>query len=505
VEHPWASPTSDVDQLRSAPTARLARRERFMTTIWVTEESAVATWRRRLKRYHDDWPPTGDALHLYLQDACSSFDGPITKIQIAPGATVSDLIFGYSGERPRCYARNEFEAALNGRNSEDGEVLVEAERLSAQRPSLGFVRPAHDGWVFESSTPVWSGTPEEARLQDGDVLLLRRTSLDSIVEAAVKRYLHRFIRASMIHVRSANDFYDFARFVPRDPEMAGDRDCLDGGTRPRVVLLYTDEDVHVASYIRTHYDNLDELSGESCNVYFIENPSAVDPFRFWRALLTEKLYVVWKILGWAEHVPYDKAQAYALARQLGVPYDALPCACIFSPTRRWDTPEIVPLHSNLTKIFRQLFERFRPSDTPAPVINAPKATCFLSHSSADKQVVRQVAVALQSLGIETWFDEWQMRAGDSVVGRIQEGLASASSIVLFFSSRSLESPWLKAELEAALHEQILTRKYDAIIPVMLDACELPILLRNYRQIEFGSDALRIAEEIRRTLQRTEPL
>jgi hypothetical protein len=62
-------------------------------------------------------------------------------------------------------------------------------------------------------------------------------------------------------------------------------------------------------------------------------------------------------------------------------------------------------------------------------------------------------------------------------------------------------PWLHAELEAALHAQIASRKFDAIIPVVLDPCEVPLLLRNHKRIEAGAGAPRIAEEIHRALQR----
>jgi hypothetical protein len=39
---------------------------------------------------------------------------------------------------------------------------------------------------------------------------------------------------------------------------------------------------------------------------------------------------------------------------------------------------------------------------------------FLSHSSADKTVVRELAERLRGDGIRVWFDEWEIKFGDSI-------------------------------------------------------------------------------------------
>jgi len=47
---------------------------------------------------------------------------------------------------------------------------------------------------------------------------------------------------------------------------------------------------------------------------------------------------------------------------------------------------------------------------------------LLSHSSKDKTVVRVVAERLRADGLRVWFDEWEIRAGDSIPAKIEEGL-----------------------------------------------------------------------------------
>jgi len=71
---------------------------------------------------------------------------------------------------------------------------------------------------------------------------------------------------------------------------------------------------------------------------------------------------------------------------------------------------------------------------------------FLSHSSKDKAVVRPLAERLQADGLRVWFDEWEIRPGDSIPAKIQEGLEHSRVLVLCMSANAFGSDW--AQLEA---------------------------------------------------------
>ena len=47
---------------------------------------------------------------------------------------------------------------------------------------------------------------------------------------------------------------------------------------------------------------------------------------------------------------------------------------------------------------------------------------FLSHSAKDKAVVRAVAERLRADKVRVWFDEWEIKPGDSIPAKIEEGL-----------------------------------------------------------------------------------
>ena len=47
---------------------------------------------------------------------------------------------------------------------------------------------------------------------------------------------------------------------------------------------------------------------------------------------------------------------------------------------------------------------------------------FLSYSSKDMAVVLPLAERLRKDGLKVWFDEWVLKAGDSIPAKIEEGL-----------------------------------------------------------------------------------
>ncbi len=84
---------------------------------------------------------------------------------------------------------------------------------------------------------------------------------------------------------------------------------------------------------------------------------------------------------------------------------------------------------------------------------------FLSHSSKDKRskpptsihdtggnpVVRDVAERLRKDGLRVWFDEWEIRPGDSIPAKIEEGLERSRVLVLCMSANAFGSDWAQLE------------------------------------------------------------
>ncbi|MGD9750432.1 MAG: TIR domain-containing protein [Acidimicrobiia bacterium] len=76
---------------------------------------------------------------------------------------------------------------------------------------------------------------------------------------------------------------------------------------------------------------------------------------------------------------------------------------------------------------------------------------FLSHSSADKVVVRQIAQALQLRGVRVWFDGQQLVAGESSAREhLSDALRSARSCAVLVGSRDIQN-WQRAEVDAVIN------------------------------------------------------
>jgi len=70
---------------------------------------------------------------------------------------------------------------------------------------------------------------------------------------------------------------------------------------------------------------------------------------------------------------------------------------------------------------------------------------FLSHSAKDKAVVRELAERLRTDGLKVWFDEWEIKPGDSIPAKIEEGLEQSRVLVLCTSANAFGSDWAQLE------------------------------------------------------------
>jgi hypothetical protein len=86
---------------------------------------------------------------------------------------------------------------------------------------------------------------------------------------------------------------------------------------------------------------------------------------------------------------------------------------------------------------------------------------FISHASEDKaEVVRPLAEALRAGGLSVWFDEFELKIGDSLRRKIDRGLASSRFGIVVLSQAFFGRGWPEYELDglvtrAVSGEQIL--------------------------------------------------
>ncbi len=121
-------------------------------------------------------------------------------------------------------------------------------------------------------------------------------------------------------------------------------------------------------------------------------------------------------------------------------------------------------------------------------LERPSVHVFICHASEDKPSARQLASAMKKLGADVWFDEWEIRVGDSIVQKINDALGEVSHLIVLLSASSIEKPWVRREFSSALMQQ-LSRKSIRVLPVRIDDCDIPPIIADikYADARLGMD------------------
>jgi hypothetical protein len=92
---------------------------------------------------------------------------------------------------------------------------------------------------------------------------------------------------------------------------------------------------------------------------------------------------------------------------------------------------------------------------------------FLSHSSKDNAVVREIAERLRADGLRVWFYDWELRPGDSIPAKSEEGLEHSRVLVLCISAHAFGSDWAQLEADTYRFRDPLNKER-RFIPLRLD-------------------------------------
>lgn len=113
-------------------------------------------------------------------------------------------------------------------------------------------------------------------------------------------------------------------------------------------------------------------------------------------------------------------------------------------------------------------------------------TVFLCHSSRDKSFVEKLANDLNNAGIGVWFDKWEIRVGDSIIDKINEGIGNGDYLAIVLSTASVASPWVNRELNAGLMRELQERSV-FVLPILLETCNIPPLISDKMYADFSAD------------------
>lgn len=89
---------------------------------------------------------------------------------------------------------------------------------------------------------------------------------------------------------------------------------------------------------------------------------------------------------------------------------------------------------------------------------------FISHASEDKDdIVRDLAEALRNSGFEVWYDEFELKIGDSLRKKIDYGLSNANYGIVIVSPSFVKKNWTEYELNGMVARELNGHK--VILPI----------------------------------------
>lgn len=119
-------------------------------------------------------------------------------------------------------------------------------------------------------------------------------------------------------------------------------------------------------------------------------------------------------------------------------------------------------------------------------MSAPRV--FISHKSTDKPWTERLARSLRERGIDSWLDKWEIQPGDSILGKIREGISDSEFMVLVLTPDSVaqSARWVAEEWQSFRTRQLGGAECK-LLTVLLRDTEIPPILNNIMYVDFRSE------------------
>ncbi len=153
----------------------------------------------------------------------------------------------------------------------------------------------------------------------------------------------------------------------------------------------------------------------------------------------------------------------------------------------------VDLYQADLKATRVYFEDIRSSniltgqlrDGSLVIERANKVRVFISYSHNDSAFARRLEDALRAKSIDVWIDSQEILPGDSLIEKIREGIDKSQYLCALISSTSIESRWVRNELDIAMNQQIENGTVKVIPLVLEERLSLPLFLVGKLYVDFS--------------------
>lgn len=128
---------------------------------------------------------------------------------------------------------------------------------------------------------------------------------------------------------------------------------------------------------------------------------------------------------------------------------------------------------------------------------------FISYNHADASIVDMISRRLElEFGRNNiFYDAWSIQPGDSIIGKMNEGLESFSTFFFFLSPNSLASKMVSLEWQTALNRAV--NKDLKFVAVRIADCSPPVILSDKLYIDLYGEGMDSAIEKMRCIIKSE--
>lgn len=107
---------------------------------------------------------------------------------------------------------------------------------------------------------------------------------------------------------------------------------------------------------------------------------------------------------------------------------------------------------------------------------------FLSHSCLDKGFTDKLHNLLELAGLNVWYDEKKLTPNSHILSDLPKYIGDSEAFIVIISKNSCNSSWVQDEYGYArgLYDK---KELKAIIPVVIDDCDIPGFYNNYKWID----------------------
>lgn len=123
---------------------------------------------------------------------------------------------------------------------------------------------------------------------------------------------------------------------------------------------------------------------------------------------------------------------------------------------------------------------------------------FICYSWKDREFVTRITRALSRRRVPIWHDQWEVKVGDFIAKRIEEGFREAKFAIVVLSNNFLESAWANRELQMAISKEIEENRV-FILPILKEKCKIPTMLQPKKYADFSESFRKGLAELMKAL------